>query len=248
MAACCAIANHANNSLFALLINGAKTVFEVVAEMWNCRTFNPVAPPSTCHIDFQTATYCSFEAVRTFQAATPQKIQGIFASMGSQLLRVIKHWERSGQGESGADETTSNPESGDSVVGNTVMESLQGRQARALERRAAFLYGRPSNLQYFREIAYRFQILQSSLQRQSDSVGVSDASSAPSVINANRTPRRRCCREESAARMQDNDKDKEAASALVRPLIQSISRDFAKDEDRQQAALLKSQSDNTGSQ
>ena len=48
--------------------------------------------------------------------------------------------------------------------------------------------------------------------------------------------------------MQDNDKDKEAASALVRPLIQSISRDFAKDEDRQQAALLKSQSDNTGSQ
>jgi hypothetical protein len=145
MAACCAIASHANNSLFALLINGAKTVFEVIGEMWNCRTFNPVAPPSTCHIDFQTATDCSFEAVRTFQAATPQKIQGIFASMGSQLLRVIKHWERSGQGESGTDETISNPESGGSVVGNTVMEGLQGRQARALERRAAFLYGRPSN-------------------------------------------------------------------------------------------------------
>jgi hypothetical protein len=42
--------------------------------------------------------------------------------------------------------------------------------------------------------------------------------------------------------MQDNNGDKDAASALVRPLIQSI-RDFAKVEDRRQVALLKSQSD-----
>jgi hypothetical protein len=43
--------------------------------------------------------------------------------------------------------------------------------------------------------------------------------------------------------MQDyHDKDEEVASVLVQPLIQSI-RDFAKDEDRRQAVLLKSQSD-----
>ena len=43
--------------------------------------------------------------------------------------------------------------------------------------------------------------------------------------------------------MQDyHDKDEEVASVLVQPLIQSI-RDFAKDEDRQQVVLLKSQSD-----
>ena len=59
----------------------------------------------------------------------------------------------------------------------------------------------------------------------------------------NCTPSRRRCREESAARMQDyHDKDEEVASVLVQPLIQSI-RDFAKDEDRRQAVLLKSQSD-----
>jgi len=42
---------------------------------------------------------------------------------------------------------------------------------------------------------------------------------------------------------EDQDEDEEVASALVQPLIQSI-RDFAKDEDRRQVALLKSQSDN----
>ena len=129
-----------NNQLVLLINNRAKTVFEVIAEMWNCRTFNPVAPPSP--------------------------------------------------------------------------------------------------------IADRHQLLQSSLQRVSESVGASDASTAPSVINVNRTPSRRRRCEESAARMQDNhDKDEEVASALVQPLIQSI-RDFAKDEDRRQVALLKSQSDN----
>ncbi|KAI2495403.1 hypothetical protein MHU86_19117 [Fragilaria crotonensis] len=66
-------------------------------------------------------------------------------------------------------------------------------------------------------------------------VGASDASAAPCVINTNRTPT-------SRRRRQDDDEDEEDAAALVRPLVQSI-RDFAKDEDRRQDALLKSQSD-----
>jgi hypothetical protein len=203
--------------------------------MWNSSSYNPVAPPATCHIDFQTATDCSFEAVSTLQAATPQKIQDIFASMRSNLLRIIQNWERSGQGEGGTDETTSSDaeESGGSAVGNdNVMGGLQGRAARALESRAAFLYGRPSYLLYFWEIADRHQLLQSSLQRLRDSVGASDASAAPSVVNTNRTPT-------SHHRRRDNDEDEEDAAALVRPLVQSI-RDFAKDEDRRQVALLKS--------
>ena len=81
-------------------------------------------------------------------------------------------------------------------------------------------------------IADRHQLLQSSLQRVSESVGASDASTAPSVINVNRTPSRRRRCEESASRMRgDNDKDDKDASVLVRSLIQSI-KDFAKDEDR----------------
>ena len=206
-------------------INRPKTVFEVIAEMWNSRTYNPVAPPSTCHIDFQTATDCSFQAVSTLNPATPQKVQDIFASLRSNLLRIIQNWERSGQGEGGTDET----EDGDDVDG-AVAESgdaiggLQGRPARALDSRAAFLYGKPSYLLYFWEIADRHQLLQSSLQRLNESVGASDASTAPSVINVPRTASRRCRRE-------DNEEDEEeVASVLVNPLVQSI-RDFAKDED-----------------
>jgi hypothetical protein len=161
------------------LINRPKTVFAVIAEMWNSRTYNPVAPPSTCNFDFQTATDCSFEAVSTLNPATPQKVQDIFASMRSNLLRIIQNWERSGQGEGGTDETTSDAEpqnedvdiddvleesGGTSVVGNTVMGGLQGRPARALDSRAAFLYGKPSYLLYFWEIADFHQLLQSSLQ------------------------------------------------------------------------------------
>ena len=222
-----------------------KTVFEVIADMWNSRTYNPVAPPSTCHIDFQTATDCSFEAVSTLSPATPQKVQDIFASMRSNLLRIIQNWEGSGRGEGGTDETTSDAEGQNEDanvdVGDTAMGGLQGRPARALDSRAAFLYGKPSYLLYFWEIADCHQLLQSSLQRLHESVGASDASTAPSVITVHRTPSRRR-RQESAALMQDNDEDEEAASVLVRPLVEAI-RDFAKDEDRRQVALLKSQSD-----
>ena len=73
-------------------------------------------------------------------------------------------------------------ESGGSI-GDTVMGGLQGRPARALDSRAAFLYGKPSYLMYFWEIADRHQLLQSSLQRLHESVGASDASTAPSVVN-----------------------------------------------------------------
>jgi hypothetical protein len=117
------------------------------------------------------------------------------------------------------------------------MGGLQGRPARALNSRAAFLYGKPSYLLYFWEIADRHQLLQSSLQRLSESVAASDASTAPSVINVPRNPSRRRRREQ-----EDNEEDEQVASALVSPLVESI-RDFAKDEDRQQVALLKSQSD-----
>ncbi len=224
-------------------INRPKTVFEVIAEMWNSRTYNPVAPPSTCHIDFQKATDCSFQAVSTHNPPMPQKVQDIFASMRSNLLRIIQNWERSGQGEGGTDETSDAEQHHEDADvhdiqhiveesgGDTVMGGLQGRPARALHSRAAFLYGKPSYLLYFWEIADRHQLLQSSLQRLHESVGASDASTAPSVVNVpctpvSCTPSRRRCRE-------DNEEDENIASVLVNPLVQ----------DRRQVALLKSQSD-----
>ncbi|KAI2512413.1 hypothetical protein MHU86_2075 [Fragilaria crotonensis] len=60
-----------------------KTVFEVISDLWNSPEFNPIAPASDCHVDY---------------------IQDIFASMRSDLLRIISRWEQSGQGEGGIDQ------------------------------------------------------------------------------------------------------------------------------------------------
>ncbi len=78
-----------------------KTFFEVVADSWNSPDFNPVAPASDCRIDFHTATICSYEQVAALSPATPQRIEDIFTSMRSGLLRIITRWEQSGQGKGG---------------------------------------------------------------------------------------------------------------------------------------------------
>ena len=65
--------------------------------------FNPTAPASECHSDYQIAVDCSHEAVAGLVPATPQKIEDVFTSMRSDLLRIISRWEQSGQGEGGMD-------------------------------------------------------------------------------------------------------------------------------------------------
>jgi hypothetical protein len=80
------------------------TVFEVISDLWNSSAFNPVAPASECHFDFQEATNCSYDLVAGLTPATPQRIEDIFSSMRSDLIRIISRWEQSGQGEGGRDQ------------------------------------------------------------------------------------------------------------------------------------------------
>lgn len=202
--------------------------------MWNSSAFNPVAPPSECHFDFQTAIDCSYDVVKSLTQATPERVEDIFVSMRSHLLRIITRWEQSGQGEGGQDNAIDDAEDDDNdeasplaAATSTLSDSadfhdrmigsLSGRPARALQSRAAFLNGRPSYLLYFWEIADSHQILQSSLQRLSNTTGASDASLAPSTSassNGARDRRRR-------SRQDDSDEDEALASSLA-PLVQSI--------------------------
>jgi hypothetical protein len=182
------------------------TVFEVIAELWNSSAFNPIAPASDCHFDFQLATDCSYALVAGLTPATPQRIEDCFTSMRSDLLRIISRWEQSGQGEGGRDQEE---EEDDAVVGDALdaddascvsssiatnedasprrrsanLGCLNGRPVRALQSRAAFLNGRPSYLLYFWEVADAHQLLQSSLQRLSNDTGAMDASCAPSATS-----------------------------------------------------------------
>jgi hypothetical protein len=86
------------------LIFRPPTVFEVIANMWNSSAFNPVVPASECHYDFQEATNCSYDLVAGLTPATPQRIEDIFTSMRSDLLRIISRWEQSGQGKGERDQ------------------------------------------------------------------------------------------------------------------------------------------------
>ena len=203
--------------------------------MWNSPDFNPVAPASECHSDFQNCTICSYEQVEGLCPATPQRIEDVFTLMRSDLLRIIMRWEQSGQGEGGMD-TEDEHQRGPAVVDNdsrsllllqatTHIEddqdsaqhqdcigSLGGRQARALQSRASFLNGRPPYLLYFWEVADTHQLLQSSLQRLSTSIGASDASCAPSTNSDSMTG-------SSCARKRRQDAADEPS---LLPLVQSI--------------------------
>jgi hypothetical protein len=76
-----------------------KIVSEVISELWNTPDFNPVAPASDCHFDFEASIVRSYDQVEALSPATPQKVEDIFVSMRSDLLRIITKWEQSGQGE-----------------------------------------------------------------------------------------------------------------------------------------------------
>jgi hypothetical protein len=80
---------------FLFLVYRPPDVFEAIAEFWNDSTFNPIAPASACHLDFQMATDCSYELVDGLPPATPQKIEDCIASMRSELIRIIDCWEQS---------------------------------------------------------------------------------------------------------------------------------------------------------
>jgi hypothetical protein len=162
--------------------------FEVIAELWNSSDYNPVAPPSDCHADFQTATVCSYEDVSSLSPATPQRIKDIFTSMRRDLLLTMRRWEQSRQGEGereGSDDDEEQHEErwdevtlSAGVASDRNLGSLRGRPARALQSRAAFLNGKPAYLLYLWEVADSHQLLCLSLQCLSNGSGASDAASA----------------------------------------------------------------------
>ena len=78
------------------------TAFELLAEKWNDKGFNPVAVVSDCHVDFSAPINCAHSKVKALMRATPQKVEDFLASIRSNLLRIIQNWERSGQGEGAA--------------------------------------------------------------------------------------------------------------------------------------------------
>jgi hypothetical protein len=158
------------------------TAFELIASKWNDESFDPVVPPSDCHEDFTESIPCPHSSVSGMAPATPEKVEDIFTSMRSNLLRIIQNWERSGQGEGGHDGEETDDEFLIIQSEEEQFGSLSRRSQAALQNRRSFLYGKPSYLLFFWELADQHQLLQSALQRLQVTVSASDASSAPSII------------------------------------------------------------------
>jgi hypothetical protein len=124
-------------------------------DQWNSPNFNPTADPSDCHEDFRVAIDCSYEKVKLLRPADPKRVQNFFTDYRTQLIRIIRKWEDSGQGEGGRSfKIQGNNRAIDENFG-----SLPERPVEALETRLNFLNGKPSYLLCFWELADQLQVL-----------------------------------------------------------------------------------------
>ena len=129
--------------------------------MWFSRDFNPTAPASYYYTDFATCIDCSYHLVANLTPTTSQKMEDIFSSMRSDLLRIIMRWEQSGQGECGVDADEAAAEDKDAGADDNIvmsneepqhMGALTGRPASALNMRYSFPNGKPLYLLFYGKI------------------------------------------------------------------------------------------------
>jgi hypothetical protein len=160
--------------------NRPKSAYEIIASKWNDPDFNPVTVVSTCHVDFATSIDLSHSTVASLVPADAIGVQNRLSSIRVSLLRIIERWEQSGQGDGGRNED----EEGE--VNSSSWGRLEGRSQEALDNRENFLGGNASWYLYFWEMTDKYQLLDSTLQRLSESVGAPGAGDLSVVSRARR--------------------------------------------------------------
>ena len=151
-----------------------KTGYEVIADKWNDPQFNPSTGVSNCHYDFASSIDLSYTKVEALIPADALSVQNRLSTIRVTLLRIIDRWEQSGQGDGGRVPD----DDGELPAG---WGKLEGRTQEALDNRANFLNGAPSWYLYFWELADKYQLLVSTLQRFKEGVGAPTANSSSSV-------------------------------------------------------------------
>jgi hypothetical protein len=82
----------------------AKTVWELVADKWNDIAFEPETNViDDLHSDFSCSIKIPHNKVALLSLATPDKVLEKISTMNVLLQRLIRNWERSGQGDGGID-------------------------------------------------------------------------------------------------------------------------------------------------
>ena len=158
------------------------TAYEVISSKWNDPSFNPQTITSHSHPDFANPIDLSFIHVSGLIPAEAVTTQNRLSTIRVTLLRIIDRWEQSGQGDGGR-----HAEAVSEIPG--AWGSLEGRSQEALDNRANFLGGSPTWYLYFWEMADRYQLLDSTLQRFSEAIGAVDANASTSVSRERPVPR-----------------------------------------------------------
>jgi len=116
----------------------AQSVYKRIALKWNDPFFNPVTSVSNCHDDFMEPINIGWDAVvgeGGFTIPTEENVHHRLTDMWTKLVRIIKNWETSGQGE-GSQQVSPGDE--DEIIGNRDPEMLSAVQLGNLENRSAF--------------------------------------------------------------------------------------------------------------
>jgi len=159
----------------------AATVWELLATKWN----NPDFAPETevveeLHADFSNPIHIPHSRVAALSPATPDKVQEKFSMMNGNLVRIVRNWERSGQGDGGIDVENDGDEDGD-------FGQLSNHSHGALHTRSGFLGTNQPYLLYLWEMLNKYQLLCTAFTELDKKMSSKNGGDGfPSVVNNNR--------------------------------------------------------------
>ena len=116
------------------------SIYKRIALRWNDPLFNPKTVASDCHDDFANEIDIGWDAVvgeGGYAVPTEENVHHRLTDMRTKLVRIIKNWERSGQGE-GTDYPTDLSDDGTETIQDRDPEQLSPGQLGRLENRTAY--------------------------------------------------------------------------------------------------------------
>ena len=146
----------------------AQRAFTSIAQKWNDPKFNPVSLPINGHFDFAAPIDLGYDKVCAgLRYATPEYVKDRVTNLTHHLRRVIRNFQQSGQGDGGR---TSEDNDKDSIGGG-----------RPLNDKASFIGpGTPTYIFYFWIVGEIHGVLDSTVARMDEDVGLASAATSKS--------------------------------------------------------------------
>jgi hypothetical protein len=225
------------------------TAYELIANKWNDPSFNPETAVSSCHYDFASPIDIGHDSVKHLRPAVAGDVKDRLTDIRARLIRMIKKWERSGQGDGGRDNeededledgggSSAAPTADPENLTSLALGKLEGRSQFAMDSRQNFLsdgkYGKlnPWYL-YFWELADKYDLLASTVTELSSAVGAVDANAVPAAITTTRDS-------STTSKAGSNKRNQRTPKRKGRGGNDDVSSSSALSEDQQQQAELTS--------